>query len=163
MLPSISDITQANTARMKIRARSRTPPGGRRTNDSTFCFNPDASDAEGNSGDDVPMAKYPYLFIAEKTIRSCMWECHGQVRIRCKRQEFVIHCAWIAGCSLPLYIEEARSTETRLLCLYTYTQTLDTTDDRFFCRHYTAWLTRMSFLYVKQTPSWTLVGFELTE
>ena len=31
------------------RARSRTPPGQRRTNDSTFCFNPDASDAEGSA------------------------------------------------------------------------------------------------------------------
>ena len=46
---------------MMMRARSRTPPGQRRTNDSTFCFNPDASDAEGNSGDDARSVRHPYL------------------------------------------------------------------------------------------------------
>jgi len=47
---SASIKTAIRTAAMENnRARSRTPPGQRRTNDSTFCFNPDASDAEGSA------------------------------------------------------------------------------------------------------------------
>ena len=110
MLPPISDIAQANTARMKIRTRSRTPPGGRRTNDSTFCFNPDASDAEGNSGDEVPMAKYPYLFIAEKT--KVLYVGMPQSSSHTLQTTGICHPLCMDRWVLFATVEEARSTET---------------------------------------------------